>query len=83
MKRSVVFALLASLLLIFAFGTLASAAPQNSIGSITGTVLDNTPAIIPGAVVNVTDGAGVTRGLAQAGAAGVWIARAVSERKAR
>jgi len=60
-KRSVVFALLASLLLIFAFGTPASAAPQNSIASISGTVLDNTPAIIPGATVNVTNGAGVSR----------------------
>ncbi len=62
MKRSGVLAFLAVLILFFAFNPMSEAAPQSSAtGAIAGTVLDNTPAIIPGAVINVTSGAALSR----------------------
>jgi Carboxypeptidase regulatory-like domain len=52
---------LVSFLLAFLLSISAAASPQNpQIGTIAGTVQDNSNAVVPGAVISVTNGAGVT-----------------------
>lgn len=62
MKRPTLLAMLVVFFLILALSSAPTATAQNSsTGGIAGTVQDNTPAIIPGAAINVTNATGQSR----------------------